>query len=96
MTKKEFFAEISKICNYMDESQVEAVYFAMLRTITRELREKKSIVLPRLGEFFLRLSKSRRSYDINNKTFFNSGPKMSMKFTPNRELRKYFHQIIEN
>ena len=93
MNKREFFYEISKNCNFVDEKSVEDMYYAMIRVIGRQLRDKKKINMPDFGQFRLHRHKPRMALNVRSKQIENLGAKTTIKFTPIYKLKAYFHDM---
>ena len=65
----------------------------MIKTISRELKERQSVKLPDWGEFSLKIHKSRKSVDVNDGMIKIIPPKSVVKFTPDYKVKKYFHSL---
>lgn len=68
-------------------------YYGMIRTITRELRDKHTITLHDLGKFELIIHKGRRSRNVDTGVVEFLSAKPTMKFYPCRALKEYFYAL---
>lgn len=53
LKEDDFFKLLAANCNYIDEETVRNFYSSVIKTITKELREKGFCRLPYLGDFAL-------------------------------------------
>ena len=90
---EEFFRIVATNSGISDLDVVKRVFYGMVRTMSRELKQKQSIKLPDWGEFTLKIHKARKSLDINDKTFINIPAKPTLKFTPDYKVKKYFYSL---
>ena len=95
LNKKEFFSAISELANFCDEQLVEEVYYAMIRVISRQLREGKMINLPDWGLFYLHKDVARMSRDARTGVFFNLTSRKCLRFSPDYKVKAYFKGLSE-
>ena len=91
--KEEFFEGISEKCGYIDVDTVEKVYYALIRELSKQLRERNSVEMPDWGEFYLHRHLPRIAYDVNKRTVKNLEAKTTVKFSPNFKMKAYFHEV---
>ena len=89
---EEFFKKIAIHANIMDVETVRDVYYGMIRTISRELKDTGIIKLPEWGNFYLNIHKERRSNDLASRTIKILPAKTTVKFSPIDKVKKYFHK----
>jgi len=92
---KEFFSLIALNSGVNDIETVQRVFYGMIRTISRELREKHSVKLPDWGEFYLKTHKARRGWSVNSGNPVNIPAKVTVKFSPSEKVKQYFYQLGE-
>jgi nucleoid DNA-binding protein len=90
---EEFFKQISIHSGGVDIDTVRDVYYGMIRTISRELRDKHVIKLPDWGEYLLKIYKERISRDVNDGILRMIPAKPAVRFSPNRNVKKYFYSL---
>lgn len=90
----EFFKLISLNSGGLDIQISKDVFYGVLKTITRELRDKQTVKVPDFGEFSLKIRPARRIIDINRPgTFINLPALPEVKFYPEEKVKEYFHRI---
>jgi len=89
---EDFFKLLSIHSGVSDLSTVRDIYFGMIKTISRELKEKEIIRLPDWGEFKLKTHKERIAVDVNDGNKRMLPPKTVVKFTPDYKVKKYFYE----
>lgn len=90
---EEFFRLLAVNSGISDLDVVKRVFYGMIKTMSRELKEKQSVKLPDWGEFSLKVHKSRKMIDINEKTLITIPAKPTVKFTPDYKVKKYFYEL---
>jgi len=82
----------------MDIGAVKDIYYALIRTISQELKTNQEVFLPDWGKFALRIHKSRRSINVNTGTEIIIPPKPTVKFYPSSKVKDYFKEFggLEN
>lgn len=91
----EFFKLVSLNSGVSDLETIRNVYYGLVRTISRELKQKQIIKLPDLGEFVLKIHKSRRSVSVNTGQLEILPPKPTIKFKTDTGLKKYFRYLFD-
>lgn len=86
----EFFKLISINSGITDLSAVRDIFYGMIKTISRELKEKETIKLPDWGEFTLKHHKARTMRDLRTGQLMILPSKPTVKFTPDYKVKKYF------
>ena len=89
----EFFKQVSIHSGISDLSVIRDVFYGMVRTISRELRDKQVVKLPDWGEFILKIHKERKSADVNDGTIRIIPPTPTIKFVPDLKVKKYFYAL---
>ena len=89
----EFFKKIALDSGVNDLQSVRDIFYGMVRTISRELRENREVELPDWGTFVLRMHKERRSKDVNDGLIRIIPPRPTVKFVPNYKVKKYFRSL---
>ena len=89
----EFFRLVAVNSGISDLDVVKRVFYGMIKTISRELKEKHSVKMPDWGEFSLKVHKGRQMVDINDKTLIEIPAKTTVKFSPDYKVKKYFYSL---
>ena len=92
---EEFFRKVAVNAGIRDLDTVKDFYYGMVRTISRELKDKQIINLPDWGEFNLKVMKGRRTTNVNTGEIIDLPAKTLVKFSPNWKVKKYFHAFGE-
>lgn len=95
INKEEFFREIAANSG-IDSKVAELVYYGMIRTISRQLKARQSIVLPDWGEFYLIIQKSKKNMAVVGEGARQPDvlpPILMVKFSPDRKVKKYFQEF---
>lgn len=91
LPKEEFFAEISSRANYINPDIIKDIYYALLKTIVKELREKGAVEMPDLGVFVEHKHKARMALNVCTRVVTFLPEKSTIKFKTCDKLKKYFH-----
>lgn len=92
-----FFKEVQKESNYIDIGNIKPVYYAILRTILKGLKDGGKVDLPDWGEYRLIKHKGRRSIDLNNPGQFLILPEIkTVKFSPIGRLKNFAKNIKDD
>lgn len=89
---EDFFKQIAMHAGISDLTVVRDVYYSMVRTISRELKDKEIVTLPDWGTFDLRVHRERLAVDVNDGKKRVLPEKTVVKFTPNDNVKKYFYE----
>lgn len=92
---EEFFRLIAINSGISDLETIKDIYYGMIRTISRELRDKQTIKLPDWGDFNLKIHKARKYKETNNNTFIDLPAKPTVKFVPDYKVKRYFYSLGE-
>lgn len=90
---EEFFKLIAVNSGVSDLDTVKDIYYGMVRTISRELKEKHLVKLPDWGEFSLRIYKSRKIMDVNRRVPVILPAQPFIKFVSDYKVKKYFYEL---
>lgn len=90
---EEFFRLLAVNSGISDLDVVKRVFYGMIKTISRELKEKQHIKLPDWGEFTLKIHKSRQMRDVNTGQLMTIPAKATVKFTPDYKVKHYFYEL---
>lgn len=90
---EEFYKLIAVNSGITDLQTVKDVFYGMIKTISRELKNKQVVKLPDWGEFKLIIHKSRKMMDVNNRTIITIPAKPSIKFVPDYKVKAYFYAL---
>ena len=90
---EEFFRLVALNSGISDLQVVKDMFYGMVRTMSRELKEKQVIKLPDWGEFSLKVHKARKMVDVNDKNIILIPAKTTVKFTPDYKVKKYFYEL---
>ena len=90
---EEFFRLVAINSGISDLDVVKRVFYGMVRTISRELRDKQIIKLPDWGEFVLKIFKERKYRTTKTHEDIILPPKPTIKFIPDWKVKKYFYEI---
>jgi len=77
----------------VDIQTTQDVFYGMIKTISRELKNNHIIKLPDWGEFALKIRKIQKGYDINTRSQVPRSPAVVIKFTPDYKVKKYFNEF---
>ena len=96
-TKQEinkFFRDVATNCNFIDEKNVQDVYYALIRTILKECKSGSGkITLPAFGEMELRERPSKRVKNVNTGVISINNPYKIIKFNMSKRLKDYLKGI---
>jgi len=92
ITPEELFSKIAMNSGISDLRTIKDIYYGMLKTITKELRGNHRVKLPDLGEFTLKIHKSRRFMNVNGGLDILP-PIPTMKFSPDYKVKAYFKSL---
>lgn len=90
---EEFFQKVAINAEGIDLDTARRVFYGMIRTITRELREKHTVVLPDFGEFVIHIHNARNIRDIRGGQIKKLPPLPTVKFRPDVKVKKYFYEL---
>ena len=90
---EEFFKLVSANAGVPDVQTIKDIYYGMVRTMSREIRDKHTIKLPDWGEFSLKIHKSRKMVNVNTGKLTMIPAKPTVKFTPDYKVKKYFYAL---
>ena len=90
---EEFFKQVALNSGVSDLQIARDVFYGLIRTISRELKQKHVIKLPDWGEFTLKVHKSRKFINVNDGEQGVLPPKPTIKFIPDWKVKKYFHAL---
>lgn len=93
ITPDEFFKQVAINSGVSDLDTVRSIFYGMVRTMSRELRDKHIVKLPDWGEFVLKIYKSRRARDVSDGAIRILPPKPMVKFVPDHKVKKYFYAL---
>ena len=91
--KPEEFFKLVSVNSGVDLNTARDVYYGMVRTITRELKGKRIITLPDLGELSIRIYKERTMVVIGTKERKTFPPTPTIKFKADYKVKKYFQDL---
>jgi nucleoid DNA-binding protein len=94
LSQEQFFKMVAVNAGSTDVDTVKQVYYGMIKTISRELKEKKRVKLPDWGEFYIQLYKERNFKPINADKVVKLGPRPAVKFDPDYKVKDYFKTIL--
>ena len=92
---EEFFKKVAVNSGVNDLTSVRDVFYGMVRTISRELRERHAVNLPDWGEFVLQVYPERNYRDVSDGVVKKLSPKPVIKFKPDYKVKKYFYTLGE-
>jgi nucleoid DNA-binding protein len=90
---EQFFKLISTHSGVPDLQTVRDIYYGMVRTMSRELRDRQVIRLPDWGEFNLKIHKGRKMININTGQMTQISAKPTVKFSPDYKVKKYYYAL---
>jgi nucleoid DNA-binding protein len=93
---QEFFKLVAINSGVNDISAVRDIYYGIIRTVSRELKDKQRIKLPDWGDFYLILQKSKETFVVhgeNPRTRVVLPPMFLVKFKPDHKVKKYFSEF---
>jgi len=93
ISSEEFYKNIAINSGISDLQIVKDIFYGLVKTMSRELKNKQVIKLPDWGEFRLTIHKSRRMVDVNEKVIRTIPAKPTVKFIPDYKLKKYFYAL---
>ncbi len=86
----EFFSNLAIEMDCVDIKTVKDFYYAVLRTIQRDLLGKNICYLPDFGRIFLHINKAKRIMDVNTREHIMTRDRKVVKFKPGNELKNYW------
>jgi nucleoid DNA-binding protein len=94
ISQEEFFRNVSLNSGVADLRTIKDIYFGLVRTITREMRDRRVVDLPEFGKFELLIYKEKMFRNINTGVWEPLPLRPVAKFTSNHNLQKYFQEIM--
>lgn len=95
INKDEFFKQVAINSGVTDLETVRNVFYGMVKTISRELKDRHIVKLPDWGEFYIQIRKARTITDVNNRNQIAIPAKPTVKFNPDYKVKRYFYQLGE-
>jgi len=92
ISKSDFFRRYAEKLNYADPESLKPAYYALLRLILEELKDRKEIKLPDFGIFRLKRTKSREIIGALNLGKIRIPEMDLVKFKGSEMLKKYFNR----
>ena len=89
----DFFKQVAINSGINDLRTVSDVFYGMVKTISRELKDKQVVQLPDFGEFTLKVRPGRNFMDVNTRKLCFLPPRAIINFSPTIPLKKYFHDF---
>ena len=89
----EFFRLVAVNSGISDLDVIKRVFYGMIKTISRELRNNKIINLPDWGKFFLKVHKSRKSTNVNTGKPMIIPDTNVLKFVADYKVKEYFYSL---
>ena len=90
INKSIFFQQVSARCGYIGEETVEKVYYALLRVIMDELKNKeRKIYLPDWGNFKVVDHPEQIMHQVRTKERRMIPPYKQLVFNPCKKLKEY-------
>jgi len=90
---EEFFKKIAVNSGVSDLDTVRDIFYGMIRTMSRELRDKHIIRLPDWGDFKLKIHPARNSLDVSDRQIKRLSARPVIKFVPHHQVKKYFYAL---
>lgn len=91
LDEDKFFSELATECGYHDEAAARDVYMAILRVLTKNLRNNGVARAPHLGDFALVKSKPALALTGKNRVLMDGVYRL--KFYPKEAWRQYFREL---
>lgn len=89
----EFFKLIAIHSGVTDLETVRNIFYGMIKTISRELKDKQVINLPDWGKFVLKVYKQRTVKNVENGIPVNLPPTSMVKFVPDYKVKEFFYRF---
>lgn len=89
---EEFFKQVAVNSGIVDLQTVKNIYYGLVRTISKELKEKQIVNLPDWGKFLLMTRKSRKALNVSTGNVEILPPKPEVRFKTDHKVKKYFHE----
>ncbi|SRR5258708_5997449 len=89
LTDENFYARLSEEFNYVDKKVAREFWSAVVRTVSKELKDKGLCRLPHLGDFALVVEKPK--FLLHGKTRLKTEGKPILKFYAKEDWRDYFN-----
>lgn len=94
---EEFFIKVTTLSGVNDIQTVRDIYYGMVRTISRELKEKGIVKLPDWGDFYIVVQKEKvwptREENGVKMPAIVIPPTAMVKFSPDYKVKKYFRDL---
>lgn len=90
---EEFFKLVAVNSGMVDMETTKRIYYGIIKTISRELKNVQIVKLPDWGEFVLKVQRPRRIKDLNNGTDIQLPAKPMVKFSPDEKVKHYFYTL---
>ena len=91
--KDEFFRLIAINSGVGDLDTVRDVFYGMVKTISKELRSKNRVKLPDWGEFYIKVQKPKKTWDVERKIMKTISERPMVKFNPDYKVKAYFYGL---
>ena len=93
INSNDFFKQVAINSGISDLTVTRDVFYGIVKTISRELKDKQVVQLPDFGEFTLKVRPARNFMDVNTRQVCVLPPRAIIKFTPTIPLKKYFYEF---
>lgn len=87
----DFFRSVALNAGVSDLEVVRDVIYGMIRTLSRELKEKQTVMIPDWGAFSLKVHKERRGLNVRINKVCWMPKRFVVKFVPIRKVKQYFY-----
>ena len=93
--EKEHFFNLVATYSGTDPDTSRKVFYGLIKTISKDLKDGREAKLPDWGKFFLKLHQSKRILNVNTKQISFARPRVIIKFKPENKVRKHFYKLHE-
>lgn len=95
VSSDQFFQLISAKANYMNVKIVRDVYYAMIKALMQELRQRGMVRLPEFGDFFLSFYGGHEAVNVNTGRKEEVARRRTLKFRTNNILKNYLKSLSD-
>jgi len=88
--KEDFFKGIASYCGFSDISSVQRFYYALIRHLLMEMKNKGQVYLPEFGEIIVRTMKGKKMHHAYKRETIEIGERKMIKFEACGSLKSYF------
>lgn len=91
---KVFYRQLAEQCGYVDEETIRRFYLALVKVVTRQLRDHGAARLPHLGDFVMAMRNEKLVWA--GKVRQRIPAQRTLKFLPQEAWKQYLHRMKDD